>query len=83
MFKYVIFTQKFEQNNTSKQKVCHGDKSTLQIFFIFTILNTYVPLIFHVKIQPKIISGSGEEVDFVIFAICSNKAILNVRPDPI
>ena len=47
-------------------------KLRLQIFFIFTILNTYVPLIFHAKIQPKISSGSGEKVDFVIFAIFSN-----------
>ena len=48
------------------------------IFFIFTILNTYVPLIFHAKIQPKISSGSGDEVDFVIFAIfaISNKGHL-------
>ena len=44
----------------------------IQIFFIFTILNTYVPLIFHAKIQPKISSGSGEKVDFAIFAIFSN-----------
>ena len=51
-------------------------KVRYRFFFIFTILNTYVPLIFHVKIQPKIISGSGEEVDFVIFAICSNSGHL-------
>ena len=44
----------------------------LQIFFIFTILNTYVPLIFHAKTQPKISNGSGGEVDFIIFAIFSN-----------
>ena len=44
----------------------------LQIFFIFIILNTYVPLVFQAKIQPKISSGSGEKVDFVIFAIFSN-----------
>ena len=36
------------------------------------ILNTYVPLIFHAKTQPKLSSGSGEKVDFVIFAIFSN-----------
>ena len=41
-------------------------------FFIFTVLNTYVPYISHAKIQPKILSGSGEAVDFVIFAIFSN-----------
>ena len=44
----------------------------IRIFFIFTILNTYGPLIFHAKIQPKISRGSGEKVDFVIFAIFSN-----------
>ena len=42
-------------------------------FFSFTIiLNTDVPLIFHAKLQPKISSGSGEKVDFVIIAIISN-----------
>ena len=47
-------------------------ETTLLIFFIFIILKTYVPLIFHAKIQPKISSGSGEKIDFVIFAIFSN-----------
>ena len=47
-------------------------KLRYRFFFIFIILNTYVPLIFHAKIQPKITSGSGEKVDFVIFAIFSN-----------
>ena len=51
-----------EQNNASKQKVGHCNKAMLQIFFIFIILNTYVSLIFYAKIQPKISSGSGEEV---------------------
>ena len=60
------------QNNASKQKVGHCDKS-YSFFFIFTILNTYVSLIFHAKIQPKISSGSGEKVDFVVFANFSNK----------
>ena len=41
-------------------------------FFVVVILNIYVPLIFHAKIQPKISNGSGEKVDFVIFAIFSN-----------
>ena len=45
-----------------------------RFFFIFTILNTYVTLIVHAKIQPKIVSGSGEEVDFVVFAIFSNSS---------
>ena len=41
-------------------------------FFILTILNTCVPLMSHAKLQANIHSGSGEEVDFVIFAIYSN-----------
>ena len=47
-----------------------------KIFFIFTILNTYVSLIFHAKIKPKISCGSGDEVDFVVFAIFSNSGRL-------
>ena len=42
-----------------------------RFFFIFIILNIYVLLIFHAKIQLKS-SGSGEEVDFAVFAIFSN-----------
>ena len=64
------------------QKVGHCDKTTLPIFFIFTILNTYVSLIFHAKIQPKISSGSGEKVDFVIFAIFSNGGHLEYSTCP-
>ena len=70
LFKYVIF--RYSKRNTSKQKVGHCDKNHATDFFIFIILNTYVSLIFHAKIQPKISSGSGEKVDFVIFAIFSN-----------
>ena len=51
-------------------------KLRYRCFSFFTILNTYVSLIFHAKIQPKIYSGSGEEVDFVIFAIFSNSGHL-------
>ena len=58
-------------------------KLRYRFFVIFTILNTYVPLIFHAKIQLKISSGSGEKVDFVIFAILVMAAILDIRPDPI
>ena len=71
LFKHVIFRHELAQNNASKQKVGHCDKTTLQIFFIFTILNAYVSLI-QAKIQPKISRDSGEEVDFVVFAIFSN-----------
>ena len=67
---------KLEQNKASKQKVGPCDKTTLQIYFIFTILNTYVSLIFHAEIQLKICSGSGEEIDFVVFGICSNSGHL-------
>ena len=31
----------------------------------------------------KISSGSGEEVDFVIFAILETAAIFDIQPDPI
>ena len=71
LFKYAIFRYS-NLTLVNKQEVGHCDKTTLQIFFIFIILNTYVPLIFHAKIQPKISSGSGEKVDFVIFVIFSN-----------
>ena len=47
-----------------------------RFFFNFTLLNTYVSLIFHAKIQPQIACGSGEEVDFVVFAIYSNSGHL-------
>ena len=47
-------------------------KLRYRFFFIFIILNTYVSLIFDAKIQPKIFTGSGKEVDFVVFAILSN-----------
>ena len=73
LVKYAIFRQELEQNNASKQKVGHCDKTTLQIFFfIFTILITYVSLIFHSKIQPKISGSSGKEIDFVVFAVFSS-----------
>ena len=57
-------------------------KLRYRFFFIFTILNTYVPLIFHTKSQPKISSGSGEKVDFVIFAIFSNGGHLGYSTRP-
>ena len=53
-------------------------KLRYRFFFIFIILNTYVSLIFNAKIQPKISSGSGEEVYFggFFFAILVTAAIL-------
>ena len=47
-------------------------KLRYSFFFHYCISEYYVPLIFHAKIQPKIPSGSGEEVDFVVFALFSN-----------
>ena len=58
-------------------------KLRYRFFFVFTILNTYVSLIFYAKIRPKISTGSGEEVDFDVFAILVTAAILDIRPDPI
>ena len=52
--KYVLICE-LEQNNASKQKIGHCDKTTLHIFCIFTIPNIFVSLIFHAKIQPKIL----------------------------
>ena len=58
MFKSVIFRHKNWNKITLVNRKCE-------------ILNTYVSLIFHAKIQPKI-SGSGEEVNFAVFVIFSN-----------
>ena len=58
-------------------------KLRYRFFFIFIVLNTYVPLIIRAKIQPKISSGSGEKVDFVILLFLVMAAILDIRPDPI
>ena len=71
-----------EQNNASQQKVGHCDKTTQQIFFIFIILNTFDSLIFHAKIQPKILIGSGEDVHFVVFATFSNSGHLGYSTWP-
>ena len=58
-------------------------KLRYRFFSFFTILNTYVPLTFRAKIQPKISSGSGEECDFVILLFLVMAAILDIQPDPI
>ena len=50
----------------------HRKLSKITDFFHFTILSTHVSLILHAKTQPKISSGSEEEVDFIVFAIFSN-----------
>ena len=44
----------------------------LFIYFIFIILNTKVPLRFQSSLEPIISDGSGEKVDFDVFAIFSN-----------
>ena len=56
-----------------------------RFFFVFTILDTYVPLIFHAKIQlkaKKISSGSRED-DFVNLLFLVKVAILDNQSDPI
>ena len=77
---YPLQTYELEQNKASKQKVGNCDKTTLQIFH-FTVLNTYVSLIFHALIQPKISSGS-EENSFVVFVILSNSGNLGFSTRP-
>ena len=51
-----------------------------RFFLFFTVLMTYVPLIFHAKIQPKISSGTGEEIGFVILLFLVTATILDIRP---
>ena len=58
-------------------------KCYCRVFFIFRILNTYETMMFYAKIQPNIPSGSGEVVDFIIFAILVMTASLEILPDPI
>ena len=70
-----------DQNNASKQKVGHCDKTTLQIFFIFTFLNIYVSLICHAKIQ---VSGRVVRRCWVIFSVLGRPTIwINVGQGPI
>ena len=61
-----------EQNNASKQKRGHCDKTMLQVFFIFIILDTYVFTDNPCYNSAKRSSSSGEEVNFVVFAFFSN-----------
>ena len=59
-------------------------KLRYRFFFIFTILNINVSLIFYaIKSAEKISSGSGEEVDFGVFPFFVIVAITDSRPDPI
>ena len=61
-----IFYSKITLVNRKKVTVT---KLRYRLFFIFTILNTYVRLIIRAKIRPKISSSSAKEVDLVFFAI--------------
>ena len=81
LFKYAIF--RYSTSNTSKQKVGHCDRTTLQILFIFIILNTYVPLIFHAKIQPKKSMVLEKKLILLFLLFLVMAAILDIRPDPI
>ena len=49
---------------------------TLQIFFIFISIIIKVQLLLHTTFQPKIPSRSGENGDFISFAIFSNRSHL-------
>ena len=55
-----------------KRLNCHRDLIPLQIFFILIPINTKALLISHTKFQPNIPSRSGENDDFIRFAIFSN-----------
>ena len=51
-------------------------------FFIIIILNTKVPLMLQSTLQPIIFNGSGEKVDFDVFAILVMAAIVDSLPNP-
>ena len=72
-----------EQNNASKQKRCHCDKTMIQVFFIFIILNIYVFTDNTCHNSAKRSSGSGEEVILLFLLFLVTAAILDIRPDPI
>ena len=76
LFKYVNFRHELEQNNASKQKVGHCDKTTLQFFFHFYNSEYLCFIDIPCQNSAKISSQSGEEVDFVVFAIFSNSGLL-------
>ena len=61
----------------------HCDLILLQIFFILISLITKVPLILHTKFQPNILCYSGENADFIVFAISSTGGHLEflIRPN--
>ena len=50
----------------------HYDLIALQNFFILITINNKVLLILNIKFQPNIPSPSGENDDFISFAIFSN-----------
>ena len=58
----------------------HCDLIMLQIFFILISINIKVLLMLHTKFQPNIPSCSGENGNFISFAMFSN-GILNSRQD--
>ena len=74
---------KLEQNKASKQKVGPCDKTTLQIYFIFTILNTFVSLIFHTEIQLKYAVVLERKLILLFLVFVVTAAILDIRPDQI
>ena len=79
----LFLTYQLEQNNATELKVGHSDKTMLQIFFIFIILNTYISLIFHAKIQPKIKWFLEKKFILLFLLFLITAAILDIRPDPI
>ena len=79
LFKYIIL----RHTNWSKitlvnRKYVTVTKLCYKLFLIFTILNTYVSLIFHAKIQPKLSSGSEEDDDLVILLFLVTVVILDI-----
>ena len=79
----MLFLDKLEQNNASKQKIGHWDKTTLQIvsFLQFWLL------IFHWSATPKFSQKYPVVLEkkfillFLLFLVTA--AILDIRPNPI
>ena len=59
----------------------HCEPNPLQLYFILISINIKVLLLLHRKFQPNVPCGSGENADFISFAILISAAMQNSRPD--
>ena len=71
----------FQTQECEQQKVDHCDKTTLEIFFIFTILNTYILFIFHPKFSQKYPVIWEKKLVLIFSLVLVMAAILDCQPD--